>query len=280
MNTEATVNPILQAALIMLVFSFPIWLLVRYLMKKKRRKILLNTPLPDHLCVILQNNVPPYRRLSERMKKELQGLVNIFLDEKEFEGCGGLEITDEIKVTIAGEACLLLLNKHLDDCFPELKTILVYPSAYVASGADIIAGRRVENVITARAGESWQNGAVVLAWDHVKQGIMNTHDGHNVVLHEFGHQLDQETGAANGAPPLPTYHTWAMVMGNDYKELCEKVKKHKKDVIDSYGATNPAEFFAVATETFFEKPEKLQKDHPDMFRILKKYYNVNPLEWQ
>ena len=265
--------------IILIIASIPLFFLIRYILARKKRTELLHSPLAPDLEKILQKNIHPYMRLSQKLKHELQGLVNIFLEEKEFEGCGGLEITDEIRVTIAGEACLLLLNRNLTDCFPDLQTVLVYPTVYVASGAEVIGGKRVENVVTARAGESWQNGAVVLAWDHVKHGVTNYDDGHNVVLHEFGHQLDQESGAANGAPPLKTYHTWAAVMGHDFKELCEKVEENKKDVIDPYGATNPAEFFAVATETFFEKPEKLKKEHPEMFQQLLKFYKVNPLEW-
>jgi Mlc titration factor MtfA (ptsG expression regulator) len=271
---------IVTTLLIVLIAGIPILLLVRYFQKKRERLKLLNTPLNPELEAILLKNVPPYQRLSDKMKKELQGLINIFLYEKEFEGCGGLELTDEIRITIAGEACLLLLNRNLTDCFPDLQTILVYPTAYVATGAEIIGGRRVENSVTARAGESWQNGTVVLAWDHIKHGAINCDDGHNVVLHEFGHQLDQESGTANGAPPLKTYHTWAQVMGNNFNKLCEKVEENRKDVIDSYGATNPAEFFAVTTETFFEKPEKLKKEHPKLFQQLLKYYQVNPIDWK
>jgi Mlc titration factor MtfA (ptsG expression regulator) len=271
---------IVTTLLIVLIAGIPILLLGRYFQKKRERLKLLNTPLNPELEAILLKNVPPYQRLSDKMKKELQGLINIFLYEKEFEGCGGLELTDEIRITIAGEACLLLLNRNLTDCFPDLQTILVYPTAYVATGAEIIGGRRVENSVTARAGESWQNGAVVLAWDHIKHGAINCDDGHNVVLHEFGHQLDQESGTANGTPPLKTYHTWAQVMGHNFEELCEKVEENRKDVIDSYGATNPAEFFAVTTETFFEKPEKLKQEHPKLFQQLLKYYKVNPINWK
>ena len=268
------------ALIIIAILSIPLFFIVRYYLNKKRRLRLLNTPLDPQLEKILRENIYPYKRLSEKMKKELQGLINIFLDEKDFEGCGGLEITDEIRITIAAEACLLLLNRNITECFPELRTILVYPSAYVASGAEAIGNNRVENVASTRAGESWQNGNVVLSWDHVKHGVMNYDDGHNVVLHEFGHQLDQMSGSANGAPLLTSYHTWAMVMGGNFEELCKKVKKHKKDVLDAYGATNPAEFFAVATETFFEKPEKLKRDHPDLYQELLEYYKVNPIDWE
>ena len=273
-------NNIENIIIVLIIAAIPLFFLIRHFITYKKRVELLHTPLNPQFEKILRKNIKPYLRLSHKLQKELQGFVNIFLQEKEFEGCGGLKITDEIRVTIAGEACLLLLNRNLNECFPELQTILVYPTAYIASGTEVIGGERVENAVTARAGESWQNGAVVLAWDHVQSEIRNYNDGHNVVLHEFGHQLDQETGSANGAPPLKTYHTWAAVMGHDFKELCEKVEHHKKDVIDPYGATNPAEFFAVATETFFERPEKLKAEHPKLFQQLQKFYKVNPAEWE
>ena len=195
----------------------------------------------------------------------------------------GLEITDEIRVTIAGEACMLLLNRNITECFSALHTILVYPHAYIASGKNIIGGRNIlEEEKSVRLGESWQNGEVIMAWDHVKSGGVNFEDGQNVVLHEFSHQLDQASGSANGAPVLKnssSYKTWGAILSYDYMMLVEKTKEHKKDVMDSYGATNPAEFFAVATETFYEKPKQLRKKHPKLFEELKKYYRINPEEW-
>jgi len=130
-----------------------------------------------------------------------------------------------------------------------------------------------------RLGESWLSGTVVLAWDDVRHGIRNTDDGQDVVLHEFAHQLDQESGAGNGAPILhgrTSYASWARVLGQEYQELKKRSKKFKKTLMDKYGATNPAEFFAVATETFFEKPEKMKEKHPELYEELKKYYNLDP----
>ncbi|MEC4684995.1 MAG: M90 family metallopeptidase [Nitrospirota bacterium] len=132
---------------------------------------------------------------------------------------------------------------------------------------------------SARLGESWNSGELVLAWDHVKQESVDIRDGHNVVLHEFSHQLDQEDGRADGGPILDrgsSYVAWARILGREYGELVEKVKKHYKDVIDSYGATNPAEFFAVITEAFFKKPAKLKQKHPALYEELKLYYKMDP----
>lgn len=245
-----------------------------------RRRRLLRTPLPQGWEEIIKQNVKLYNRLPGELKKQLKGLVNIFAAEKNFEGCAGLEITEQIKVTIAAQACVLLLNRKIG-CFDKLKTILVYPHTYVAkkfsSGGVIeVQGRSV------RLGESWQNGPVVLAWDSVIGGAMNINDGKNVVLHEFSHQLDQEDGVADGAPILASrssYATWARVLGDEYEKLQNRAKRFRKSVMHRYGATNPPEFFAVATETFFEKPRQLKKKHPELYDALSDYYKMDPATW-
>ncbi len=245
-----------------------------------RRKKLLAKSFPPEWEEIVRRNVPLYNRLPDLLKKQLHGLVNIFLAGKEFEGCGGLEITDEIKVTIASQACMLLLNRKTS-IFKKLHTILVYPNTYIArtvssNGIITIEGRSI------RLGESWQYGPVVLAWDSVRGGTSNIHDTRNVVLHEFAHQLDQEDGAADGAPILKnrsSYITWARILSREYENLQNIEKTGAWSVIDTYGATNPAEFFAVVTEAFFEKPKQLKKKHPELYRELSSYYNLDPAEW-
>ena len=195
-----------------------------------------------------------------------------------FEGCGGLELTDEIKVTIAAQACLLLLHRETD-YYPRLITILVYPHAYVAKSIEPIGGGVVLEGETARLGEAWKDGVVVLSWDDVRQGASDLHDGHNVVLHEFAHQLDQQDGSADGAPILEhrsQYVTWARVLSDEYDQLRRDTEKGRTDVLDEYGATNPAEFFAVATECFFEKPIQLRRKHPQLYEELKAYYRQDP----
>lgn len=244
--------------------------------KAKRRKEIIKKEFPESYKNILIKRLPLYRYLTEEQKKHLHGKILVFLDEVRFEGCAGLEMNDEIKLTIAGQACLLLLN-HKDSFFNIITTILVYPSAYIAKQQNPDGTVDEGNV---RLGESWTTGTVVLSWDNIIQGIKNTNDGHDVVLHEFAHQLDQEDGSGNGAPILKDssrYAVWARVLGKEYKELKKRKKKFKKTTLDYYGATNPAEFFAVATETFFEKPEQMQKKHPQLFAELKKYYKLDPL---
>ena len=245
---------------------------------RSRRKRLLSSPTPPEWDSILQRTLPMVGRLSAAQREELFAKMKLFLAEKRFEGCGGQQITDEIKVTIAAQACLLLLGRKTK-VYPRLKTILVYPHAYESGQKGFFGG---DNGAGARLGESWASGAVVLAWDSVKSGARNMADGHNVTFHEFAHQLDQEDGVADGAPILPepsAYATWAHIFNHEYDTLVDMTRRGKKDLIDQYGATNPAEFFAVATEAFFERPRQLKKIHPDLFEELQYYYKVDPVEW-
>ena len=246
--------------------------------KKKRREELRLAPFPPGWSEILEANVPIYGRLSELDRAELRGLIQVFLDEKVFEGCGGLTITDEIRVTIVAQACLLLLRRETD-IYPKLITILVYPSAYVSNMPQHGPHGIVTEGPQGRLGEAWTSGVVVLSWDDVKMGAADVRDGHNVVFHEFAHQLDQEDGSSDGAPILPKrnlYSAWARVLGEEYDELRQAAETGKKSVLDTYGATEPAEFFAVATEAFFEKPVQLKKKHPELYEELKMYYSQDP----
>jgi len=255
------------------------WLL-REWMRRSRRKRLFASPFPAEWVAILEQDVPLYWLLPEPLRRELHGHINVFLGEKTFEGCGGLEMTDEIRVTIAAQACILLLNRRTK-CYPRLRSVLVYPSAYVAKEVERAGSAEVADV-QVRLGESWHHGAVVLSWDSVMRGASDIKDGHNVVLHEFAHQLDQEDGAPDGTPILgqrSRYVTWGRVLSRDYKDLQEKTRRGRTTVIDDYGASNPAEFFAVVTETFFEKPQQLKEKHPELYDELKDFYKVDPLEW-
>ncbi len=248
-------------------------------LKERRRRRLRELPFPPAWERVLERNVPLYLRLPEADRRELRGDVQVFLAEKSFEGCGGLELTDEIRVTIAAQACLLLLHRRNDD-YPGLGSILVYPSAYVARAARRLPGGVVDEELSARLGESSSRGAVVLSWDDVRRGAADVHDGHNVVLHEFAHQLDQESGAAEGAPLLErpsSYVAWARVLGAAYEDLRRGVAEGRPTVLRGYGATNPAEFFAVATEAFFEKPTQLARLQPDLYAELKEFYRQDPL---
>ena len=245
----------------------------------RRRKHLREQPFPAEWEEILHRTMPLYASLSAEDRRELQGHVQVFLDEKSFEGCGGLLVTNEIRVTIAAQACVLLLHRETD-YYPELLSILVYPHAYIVKETRHDGSVVIDGEVT-RLGESWVRGAVVLAWDNVLAGAADVHDGHNVVFHEFAHQLDQEDGAGDGAPVLPRrsmYVTWARVLGGEFAHLQQAARRGEPTLLDKYGATNPAEMFAVATETFFEKPRKLRSRHPELYEQLKEFYNQDPAE--
>ena len=163
-----------------------------------------------------------------------------------------MQITEQMKIAIAAIACLLLFCDR-KTYFPSLRSVLVYPTAYIVNQI-VMSSYVVEERRVARLGESWTQDQLILSWEQVKQDTLNWRDGHNVVLHEFAHQLDQEDGLVEGVPILPRALDYAVrekVMTAEYLQLCDRVEDGKKTVLDSYGATNPAEFFAVATETFF-----------------------------
>ncbi|MBN1818881.1 MAG: zinc-dependent peptidase [Sedimentisphaerales bacterium] len=257
------------------------WLTWRRLRRQARRERLLKQPLAEGFEATLLHNVPLYKRLPANLKPQLHGLINVFLAEKTFVGCKGLEITDPIRVIIAAQACMLLLNRPTR-FFPRLRTIYVYPHTYMTRQADS-DGVIVTEGPSIRTGESWQNGPVVLAWDNVAGGARHIHDRDNVVLHEMAHQLDQEDGSADGAPILASrsgYRSWAQVLDREFRRLRRITERGGRSVLDEYGATDPAEFFAVATETFFEKSRQLQKQHPELYEELKDYYRLDPAQWE
>jgi Mlc titration factor MtfA (ptsG expression regulator) len=243
------------------------------LKRRNQRRRALAAPFPEDWLSIIRQNIPPYSKLSPEMQQQVREFTQEFLYDKNFEGCGGLVLDDEIRVTIAAQAGLLLLNRKVR-CYPRLYSVLVYPSAYVAKSET--------DEQSVRLGESWQTGAVVLAWDSAQHGAANFADGRNLVIHEFAQQLDQEDGSSDGAPILDgstSYTAWARVLSREYERLRERVDKGKKSVIDAYGASHPAEFFAVASEAFFEKPRQLRSKHPELYDELRKFYRVDPQEW-
>lgn len=246
--------------------------------KAKRRNRIRSHPFPESWLIILQRNVPYYGRLTPEDRQRLLGDIQVFVAEKNFEGCGGLEMSDEIKVTLAAYACILLLHlKH--DYYPRLQSILVYPDAYPVVVTRSGPGNQIIEGHEMRAGESWRTGVVVVSWNHVLHRPGDSSAVRNVILHEFAHQLDQEDGSADGAPILPKtsmYAAWARILGREYKVLSEAADANSSTLIDKYGATNPAEFFAVVTEYFFEQPQQLRERHPELYEELKLYYGQDP----
>ncbi len=229
---------------------------------------------------ILQNNLTLYNKLPDELKHKLYGLTNVFLHEKTFSGYDGLEITDEIRVTIAAQACLLSLNRD-DALYPSLKNVYVYPGAFRSEHATSNGVVTSIEKIT-RIGESWHRGHVVLSWQHSKQGARGEDDGHNVVYHEFAHQLDHADGAIDGTPVLDgseNYKEWSRVFSQAFFQLREKIAANKGSLIDAYGAVSEGEFFAVVTELFFERPQLFSQEHPELYEELRRYYRLNPVEW-
>lgn len=247
-------------------------------LKKWRRNRIRSRPFPEDWSAVIRRNVPYVGRLSDDQRTLLEELVQIFVHEKSFEGCGGLEINDEIKVTIAAQACILILG-HADHIYPGLRTILVYPHAFRARFKSYQPDGSVIEGTQTRLGESWSRGAVILSWNDVIKGASDMHDGSNLVFHEFAHQLDYDSGATEGLDTfskLSSYIPWARMLSREYQQLLQEIKKKHQPLLDAYGAKNPAEFFAVATEYFFEKPVQLKKQHPELYQQLSWFYQQDP----
>jgi Mlc titration factor MtfA (ptsG expression regulator) len=208
----------------------------------------------------------------------LEGHIQIFLAEKEFKGCAGLEITDEVKVTIAANACILLLHRKTD-YYPGLSQILVYPRPYAVPVQDWFPGGMVIAGTDVRQGESWHRGTVVLSWDSVRRTAVDRRACDNVVLHEFAHQLDSSWGRGDSTPVLQdqsAFVSWARVLQKEYHSLRSQVERRGHTLLDEYGATNPAEFFAVATECFFQRPKEMLAEQPDLYHQLQAFYQQDP----
>jgi Mlc titration factor MtfA (ptsG expression regulator) len=247
-----------------------------------KRARLKHRPFPLAWARILERNVPYYGCLPAAEQEKLRQLIQVFLSKKSFEGAAGIQVTDEMRVTIAAQACILQLNRD-ESFYPTLRTVIVYPGAYRVredrrqpDGANI----RTTEI---RHGESWDHGVVLLSWDDVMRGAAEIGDGYNLVFHEFAHQLDSEAGAANGAPYLPhrsMYDPWASVLSREYKNLREELARHRQTFLAPYGAQSPAEFFAVVTELFFERPNEMMRNHPDLYEQLRLFYRQDPARYR
>jgi len=268
-----------------LIISLIVILLIAYILLKpllinhKHDKIKAQ-PFPKEWRYILKRNIPYFYSMPADLQLQLKQHVLVFLSEKDFQGFEGVEITDEIRVTIAAQACLLLLNRK-SNYYPKLKSIYVYPEAFVTKHESRDAAGILQSKPKVLSGESWELGKVVLSWKHSKQGAVVFNDGHNVVIHEFAHQLDQETGVANGAPFLrnKSNKCWSQILSKEFEQLQRDARRGENSLLDHYGATNPAEFFAVASEVFFERPKEMKEEHSKLYEQLKSFYQVNPAIW-
>jgi len=246
-------------------------------LRRRRRDALRDAPFPAAWTRLVAQRAPWAGRLAPAERTRLEWLVQVFLAEVLIEGCGGLEVDDDVRVTIAVSAARLLLGLDVD-AYQDLRVVRVYPSAFVApvrrrDGHLVLEGEQ------ARAGESWRHGLVVLAWDAVLRGLRDADDGQDVVLHEFAHQLDTVDGPADGAPTLPdaeTYRAWAGALGAAYDALRAELAQGREGLLDAYGAQDPAEFFAVATEVFFTRPAPLRDENPALYGVLRDYFRQDP----
>lgn len=250
--------------------------------RRRKRARLMAEPTPDNWSEVIFWCVPLLREFDDTDRQRLFGIVRVLLDEKRFEGCGGLTITEEMRVSIAAQAGLLVLNLP-GNFYPGLRSILVYPAGYIARVQEATDGPLglISEDHEVRLGETWPEGSLVLSWSDVVRGGDNPHDGVNVVFHEFAHQLDHQSGDMDGAPGLADAdqaRSWAEVFSDEYGRLVQRVEQGRPTLIDAYGATHPAEFFAVATEVFFEQPRAMLRLHPELYDQLAGFYRQDPAE--
>lgn len=233
--------------------------------------------MPSDWRDILERNVGWYSMLKTDERTKLENDLRIFIVEKNWEGCAGLTLTEEMRVTIAGQACLLVLAWD-DYLFERVKTILVYPSVYRTRPVD---GELDQPSI--RSGEVLKGGPMVLSWRDALVDARGARDGRNVILHEFAHVLDFENGAIDGVPLLSSLEEearFATVVQREYESLCRALDQRRATLLDPYGASSVSEFFAVATEAFFELAPFVREQHPELYQVLAAFYQQDPaLRW-
>ena len=265
----------------LLALAFAAWLIAAPWLQRRRRARLQARPFPPAWRRIVQQRVPYVATLPSDLQLQLKQHVQVFLAEKPFIGCGGLELTEEMRVVVAAQACLLQLNRP-PTYFPNLRQILLYPGPFVVNRVRADGTGVLQDLRQVLSGESWSQGQVILSWDDVLEGASDPADGRNVVIHEFAHQLDQETGHANGAPWLPSRRErgqWSRVFGDAFAEHQQRSEAGEVSLLSDYGATSPAEFFAVASEVFFELPQRMASELPPLYAALRRFYCIDPLSW-
>lgn len=258
-----------------------LWLVGAPWLTERKRQSLGTRPFPTAWGEVLQRRVPYVHLLPADLQLKLQQHMQVFLAEKAFIGCNGLSISDEIRVTIAAHACLLIVNRP-SSYYPKLRQILVYPDSFVVQRDHVDHIGLAHRTREVLAGESWSEGQVILSWQDTLAGAAVVDDGQNVAIHEFAHQLDQETGSANGAPMLKRraqYQRWSHVLGTEFATLQARVALGAPSLFSDYGATDPGEFFAVISEVFFEQPGAMAEEHPALYRELSQFYQLDPLSW-
>jgi Mlc titration factor MtfA (ptsG expression regulator) len=264
-----------------LALTFVLWLLGQPYLTERRHRRIHAQAFPAAWRDILKQRVPYVRSLPANLQLQLKRHIQVFVAEKTFIGCDGLTITDEIRVTIAAQACLLILNRARG-FFPKLREILVYPASFVVEREHVDGIGVAHHARQVLSGESWERGQVVLSWQDTLKGAATPDDGQNVVIHEFAHQLDQEKGIANGAPVLRRrdhYARWSQVLSTEYSQLQDSSSRQEAPLFSAYGASDPAEFFAVISEVFFEQARQMADEHPALYQELSVFYGLDPLSW-
>lgn len=249
-------------------------------LKNRKRDKLREAPFPERWLAYLEASVPHYAALTEPEQQVLQDDTRIFLHEKHWEGCGGLQLTEEMQVVISAQASLLSLNLERK-YYPNVLSVLVYPSTYRARVRTVGPAGVVTEGYSHRLGEAWETGPVILSWQDVQTGGRNPRDGRNVVFHEFAHKLDMLNGRSDGTPRLyddAAYERWYAGMKREWDHLVRAARYGRRTFLDPYGAENASELFAVATEAFFEKPLPMRDYHPDLYAVLQEYYRQDPAD--
>lgn len=258
-----------------------LWLMLQPLWQRWRRARLRAGVFPAAWRTILRRQVPLFAQLPADLQLRLKQDILVFLAEKPFLGCNGLQVTDTMRVTVAALACMPLLGARRG-YYPRLQRVLMYPGAFVARHERVGDDGVHSESLRAMSGQSWAEGQVLLSWDDVLRDAADPALGRNVVIHEFAHQLDQAKGFANGAPLLRgrrDYQAWSRVMQTEYDALHWRLAQGDAGLIEPYAATDPAEFFAVCSELFFARSRELAAQHAALFDELRRYYRVNPLSW-
>ncbi|MBD3617534.1 MAG: zinc-dependent peptidase [Gracilimonas sp.] len=246
-----------------------------------RRQWVIRRPFPEEWMRVLSGRVPVYRRLPEDLQAKLKQRIAVFMDEKLFEGCGGLTLTEDMRLIIAAHACMLILEEP-SDYYPSLQSVLVYPSDYMGAVYDVDSGGVVTEGFEPRSGESWHPGNIVLSWEDIQNGLRNPSDSRNLIYHEFAHQLDYRYGLSAGITPdgeTELEDEWAQALAEGYRSHLRHIQRGQQTLLDPYGAENPAEFFAVLTECFLEQPVKLRREHSKLYRLLCEFFKFEPGGW-
>lgn len=250
-------------------------------LRNRRRRKLLAAPFPAEWVGYLQTHVPHFTALDERERRRLYDDVRIFIAERHWEGCGSLKLTPEIQVAIAGQACMLTLGfDEGPELFRRAPTVLVYPAGYRAAEEQAIGDHMTLHGEAERLGEAWHRGPVVLSWEDARAGGTYAGDGHNLVFHEFAHVLDMLGGdSADGVPPLADRKMadeWRRVMERELARLHSAIRHRQRTLLDDYGAECETEFFAVATECFFDAPRDTRREYPELYDLLRRIYRQDP----